>query len=130
MASMRRTRLFYLALSGVLRQPPLNKPQQLKMRGFFCLRGTCYIYLSFSRRPCCWRLCGGPQRGIPENVNPLITAKPGSDKKEECDGTHATRTETGVFQRRPAQGGNHWLRLRRLAAGASLRRSRDQRHGI
>src|SRR5260370_35742974 len=101
------------------------------MLAFFCLRGPCYIYLPLTRRPCdLLAVCGRSQHGIPENVNPLIAAKPGSDKKEECDGTHATRTETRVFQRRPAQGGNHWLRLRRLAAGAALRRSGTQSHGI
>src|ERR1700756_2793744 len=50
--------------------------QHLKMRPVFCLRGTCYIYMSLSRRPvACWRLCSSPQYGIPENVNLLAPAR-------------------------------------------------------
>src|SRR2546426_8222005 len=55
------------------------------MYGFFCLRGTCYIYLSLSRRPAAnsW-LCGRSQDSIPENVNHLAPTEPESDKKRSA----------------------------------------------
>src|SRR5437867_3734861 len=55
------------------------------MYGFFCLRGTCYIYLSLSRRPVAnsW-LCGRSQDSIPENVNHLTPTEPESDKKRSA----------------------------------------------
>src|SRR6266567_755981 len=122
-------------LSCSLRRPAATSLEQAatieNARLFLFARNLLYLLVFSHVGPVpCWRLCGSPQRGIPENVNPLIPAKPGSDKKEECDRTHATRTETRVFQRFSAQGGNHWLRLRRLAAGAALRRSGTQSHGI
>src|SRR6267142_397316 len=71
-----------------LRAPAATSDQDLqhsKMRAFFCLRGTCYIYMSLSRRPvACWRLCSSPQRGIPENVNLLAPAGLGSEIKRSA----------------------------------------------
>src|SRR6266478_7456494 len=55
------------------------------MRPFFCLRGTCYIWLSLSRRPVArWRLCGSLHRGIPANVNHLAPAGPGAEIKRSA----------------------------------------------
>src|SRR5260370_41473425 len=97
------------------------------MGAFFCWHGTCYIYVSLSRRP------GGllaavrrPATRYPRKREALDSDPVGIRDKEECDGTHATRTKTRVFQRRAAQRGNHWLRVRRLAARRPLRGSGAQ----
>src|SRR6266849_3709438 len=55
------------------------------MRGFFCLRGTCYICLSLSRRPCgLLAVVRTPQRSIPENVNPLVPIKSWPETKRSA----------------------------------------------
>src|SRR5882762_6024103 len=102
----------------------LKQAVTFKMGCFFCLRGTCYIYMSLSRRPCGLRAAVRS----PATLYPRKREFPDPDpagvrhkNKEECDGTHANRPETRIFQRRPTQGGNYWLRLRRSAAGAALR---------
>src|SRR6266849_10864623 len=121
-------------LSSYLRHSsatPQEQAASLKMRAFFCLRGTCYIYLSLPRRSCdlraavLLRATWHPRKG--ESLDPdRIEVR----HKVECDGTHAIGPKTRVFQRRPTEGRNHWLRLRRPAAGAALRRSGTQSHGI
>src|SRR6266849_8123827 len=130
-ASMIRIKLFYFPPSSPRQQLALNKLEQFALRAFFCLHRTCYIYLSLSRRPCgLLAVACPPASRYPrkrESPDPDLV---GSIIKEECDGTHANRPETRILQRRPAQGGNYWLRLRWLAPGAALRRSRAQGHGV
>ena len=46
-ASMIRIKLFYFPPSSPRQQLALNKLEQFALRAFFCLRGTCYIYMSF-----------------------------------------------------------------------------------
>src|SRR5260370_39001398 len=101
------------------------------MYRFFCLRGTCYIYMSYRVGPVARCGCAADRKTVsPKKANPLAPAGPKSNKKEECDGTHANRPETRIFQRRATESGHHWLRLRWLAAGAALCRSGAQSHGI
>src|SRR5439155_25348841 len=77
-----------------------------KMRAFFCLGGTRYIYLSLSRRSCGLLTptgSGSQAAWYPHKRESLDRAA--VRHKEECDGTHAHRPETRVFQRRPAKVG-------------------------
>src|SRR5216684_4420059 len=101
------------------------------MYSFFCLRETCYIYMSLSRRPCGLLTVVRPiARQHLQKSESLDPGRAEVRQKEECDGTHANRPETRVFQRRAAKSRHHWLRLRWLAAGAALCRSGAQSHGI
>src|SRR5260221_13730796 len=42
--------VFYLPPSGLPAATGVDERQRQEMYGFFCLHGTCYIYLSLSRR--------------------------------------------------------------------------------
>src|SRR5260370_25102110 len=99
------------------------------MGAFFCWHGTCYIYVSLSRRP------GGllaavrrPATRYPRKREALDSDPVGNREKEECDGTHATRTNTPVFQSRAAHSVSHWRRRRRLDPWASRPCSAEARH--
>src|SRR5216684_4730305 len=130
-ASMIRIKLFYFPPSSPRQQLALNKLEQFALRAFFCLHRTCYIYLSLSRRPCgLLAVACPPATRYPRKRESLDPDRVGVRHKEECCGTYAHRPETRVFQRRPTQGGNHWLRLRRPAVGAALRGSGAQSHGV
>src|SRR6266403_1207453 len=105
-------------LPACRRQPELTNGNARRCTAFFvCAEPAIFTCLCHVGPAACWRLCGRSQESIPKKANPLALTGPESDKKEECDGTHANRTETRIFQRRAAKSRHHWLRLRWLAAG-------------
>src|SRR5260370_7544598 len=82
---MIRIKQFYLPTSGLPRQHPRNKLQHLKCAPFFvCAEPAIFTCLCHVGPVACWRLCGRPQRGIPENVNPLTPTGSASDIKRSA----------------------------------------------
>src|SRR5690349_945791 len=121
----------YLLLSYAERQLPCTCT--IFQAAHLFLPGTCYI--------CLLRCNSWLFSGLIESIPPAKMARINKKisfsapycldaESEECKGTHAHRKKIRVFQRRTAQGGHYWLRLRGLAAGPAVRRSGPQGHRV
>src|SRR3989442_10722156 len=112
------------------RQPELTSCTLGDVRLFLFARNLLYL-LVFVTSACGQLVVVRPiARQYPRKRESLGPDRAGVRQKEECDGIHANRPETRVFQRCPSQSGNYWLRLCRPAAGAAFCRSGTQSHGI
>src|SRR5882762_7860506 len=71
-----RIKLFHFPLSGLRRQPPIKICNTRKCGPFFvCAEPAIFTCLCHVGPVGCGRLCSRPQRGIPENVNPLTARR-------------------------------------------------------
>ncbi len=87
--------IFYLPPSGLPAATGVDERQRQEMYGFFCLRGTCYIYLSLSRR----------SRGLLAVVRPIAGEYPKKSESPRPDRA-GVRQKRGVRRNSCQSNGN------------------------
>src|SRR6267143_3915164 len=93
-----RLKPFYLPPSGPASNQRFTCPPSRECTPFFVCTEPAIFNCLLHVGPVACRRQRGPHHGIPKNANALIpTRSLTSTNKEECDGTHANRTETRVF---------------------------------